>query len=164
MEKIIILVGTPGCGKSRIAKDLNQLGFKWLSADIIRERLFGKSYMHNSEGIVWSTFYRELKEALNSEINIVIDNTNIRKTDRNQILKNVQAINKGYKLLTWLFDIPLDVCKERNLNRERIVPEEVLENFYYKLETRKDELLAWEADKVIGVDGLSMEELKELTK
>lgn len=132
MKKLILLCGIPGSGKTTLAAKLAEQGFICLSADDIRQELWGDAAEQKEAEKVFEIFFDRLQQGLSRGWNIVIDNTNINTRHREPILQ--QAKKAGYKdIELWVFDIPLPVCIERNKQRGRIVPEEIITNMYTTL-------------------------------
>jgi predicted kinase len=114
MKKAVILVGIPGSGKSTIAKDLESKGFKRFNSDLIRKELYGDEQEQGDFNDVFGTLYHRLEMCcLLEDCDIVIDNTNIRSRDRNQLIEIIEPFEK-HIIEVWLIDTPLEVCLERN--------------------------------------------------
>lgn len=56
MKRLILLVGIPGSGKSTLAKKIIERGFQCLSADPIREELYGKAIEQGDSKEVFRIF------------------------------------------------------------------------------------------------------------
>ena len=135
MEKLVILVGIPGSGKTTLAQRLVKKGYVWLNADTVREKIFGDAAHQEDARQVYSILYEQIEKALAERLDIVIDNTNLNAKQRKPFLD--RAYNAGYKdIQLWLLDVPLDLCLERNRNRSRTVPEDVMVNMHTELHER----------------------------
>lgn len=160
MRKVIILIGAPGSGKSTLALRLEALGFKRLNADKIREELYGDEAIQGNWKEVWGVFNKRLEDTLFFDTcNIVIDNTNIRSKDRNAIKYAVNLLG-GAETETWLIDVPLEVCIERNAKRDRNTPQEIIEAMFNRLQNCKPHILE-EAVLVIGTEGIDEGNLRK---
>lgn len=62
---------------------------------------------------------------------VLIDATFTSKRSRKNIIEIARKLNQ--EIICYYFDVPLDVCKERNKKRSRIVPESILEKQYNNL-------------------------------
>ena len=63
---------------------------------------------------------------------ILVDNTNLKPEHRKQIIDRAKAQNYQ-DIQIWLLDVPLEVCLERNRNRERQLPEDVIKHMHSEL-------------------------------
>lgn len=127
MSNLVMLVGLPGSGKSTWA--LNS-GVRTFSSDDIRLELFGdvNDQTHNKE--VFDELQRRTKECLSSGVDCIYDATNISRKRRMAFLREVDGHNKTCVL----FCPPVELCKARNLLRERRVPEEVIDRMVRNFE------------------------------
>lgn len=132
MNKIVLIVGVPGAGKSTLAQRLVEKGYNCLNADSIRKELFGDEGEQKDKERVFEIFFERLEAALSVGQDIVIDNTNINTKHRSPILQ--RAIRAGYSdIQLWVLDVPLETCLERNRGRERSLPDDVIVNYYNAL-------------------------------
>lgn len=132
MKRLILMIGIPGAGKTTLAKRLIAKGFHYMNADAIRAELYGDEANQGDKEEVFSIFFMRLEEALKQELDVVIDNTNLNMKQRKPILDRCQQF--GYTdVQLWLLDVPLEICLQRNSQRERIVPEEIVANMYMEL-------------------------------
>lgn len=123
----ICLCGIAGSGKSTLAKEYaKRYNAIVVSTDAIREELFGSAAVQKFNDLVFKTAYSRIKEGLVHKRNVIFDATNIYKKDRISLLKFIEPFNRGFKIILVL-KTPLEEAKKRNQNRERVVPEEVLE-------------------------------------
>lgn len=153
MKKVVILVGIPASGKSTIANKLETFGYRRLSADLIRRELYEDENEQGDYKKVFGLLYGRLTNYLAlGEHSIVIDNTNIRSKDR-QHIRAIVSLYSGYTTQIWLVDIPLEICLERNKNRDRHVPEDVIYKFYTSLQNKKENIRR-EAYLIIGKEGI----------
>lgn len=132
MNKLVLMAGIPGSGKTTLAQRLIDKGFVCLNADLIREELWGDASDQRDKEKVFEVFFERLEEGLKRGWDIVIDNTNINGKHREPIIE--RARKAGYTdIQIWIIDTPLEVCLERNRLRERNVPEDIVENMYRAL-------------------------------
>lgn len=155
--KFIMLVGIPGSGKSTAAKELISQGFECFNADDIRQELYGDAKTQGDHNEVFEIMFNRLELALLDEKDIVIDNTNVRKSNRRTLIAFAHE-HLYTDIELWLFDVPFKTCLERNNKRARVVPEDVLVNMQRKLEETKPLLIEEGIVRIFGADG------KELKK
>jgi predicted kinase len=129
MKRLVLLVGIPGSGKTTLSKRLIERGFLRLCADDIRQELWGDAGEQKDPEKVFGIFFQKLDEAFARGLDVVVDNTNINTKHRQPILQ--KAITAGYEdIQLWVLDTPLEICLERNRNRERAVPDDIVANMY----------------------------------
>ncbi|CAN5467296.1 hypothetical protein BH10CYA1_BH10CYA1_47100 [soil metagenome] len=132
MKRLILLVGIPGAGKTTLAKKIMEKGFHCLSADPIRQELYGNAAEQGDKEEVFRIFFERLEAALAKELDIIVDNTNLNPRQRKPLIERAQKA--GYTdIQLWLLDVPLDVCLKRNANRERVVPDDIVANMFMEL-------------------------------
>jgi predicted kinase len=129
VKRLILLAGIPGSGKTTLAQSLIAKGYLSLCADQIRQELWGNEAEQKEPEKVFAIFFERLEQALQKNLDIVIDNTNINRRHREPIL--TRAKNAGYTdIEIWLLETPLELCLARNKNRTRMVPEDILRNMH----------------------------------
>ncbi|MBS1989222.1 MAG: AAA family ATPase [Cyanobacteria bacterium SZAS LIN-3] len=130
--KLIMMVGVPGAGKTTVAQKVVAKGFHYLNADKIRAELYGSEAEQGDKEQVFKIFFERLEAAMQENLSIIIDNTNLNPRQREPIL--AMAKKHGYvDIQLWYLDVPLDLCLSRNKNRERVVPDEIVTNMYHEL-------------------------------
>lgn len=130
---IVVLVGLPGSGKSEYAKELAEEGYVICSSDEVRSRVFGdpNDQEHNAE--TFQVLHKEIKEHLLNGKNVIYDACNINSKRRMDFLNTLNSIDcvKSAHILA----PPIQVCINRNHNRERVVPDAVIERMYKHWQT-----------------------------
>jgi len=123
MQKIIILAGLPGSGKSTYLK---QLGVSAISSDDLRGLLMDDVTNQTIHRQVFRFVREILKEriALGREVSYV-DATNLTVRDRRPYIKIGDLY--GCQVEAVFFDVPLEVCKQRNSARRRAVPNDAID-------------------------------------
>lgn len=126
------MVGVPGSGKSTLAQRLIDKGYALLNADSIRQELWGDANDQQSPDKVFELFFQRMDALLEADADIVVDNINTNPRHRAEIID--RAKRKGYSdIQLWVLDVPLDVCLERNRNRQRNVPEDIVTKMHNTL-------------------------------
>jgi predicted kinase len=84
------------------------------------------------QGLVFSTLRSLLRARLIARMPWnYVDATNLSPHERRQWIKMARGF--GYEVQALFFDVPLEVCLERNRRRERTVNEEVMKRMAEKL-------------------------------
>lgn len=131
--RFIMMVGIVGSGKSTISDELMQGrdDVAYVSSDAIREELSGDVNNQDINGEVFATMLTRTKQYLADRISVIYDATNISRKKRTGLL---QQLPKNVKKVALYVATPYEVAVERNANRERKVPEEVIERMYKNMQ------------------------------
>ncbi|MBS1849898.1 MAG: AAA family ATPase [Acidobacteria bacterium] len=126
---VVLSIGLPGSGKSAWFKRHN---ITPLSSDMLRALLFDDETEQRFQDLIFSNLRSMLKARLIARRPVnYVDATNLTPHDRHSWIK--LAKDFGYEVQAVFFDVPLEVCLERNRKRQRQVAEEVMHRFAGKL-------------------------------
>ena len=127
-----MLVGIPGSGKSTVAGEYASLGFRVHSSDAIREELYGSEQVQGSGTEVFSLLKKRLHEDLKKGNSCVWDATN---TIRKYRIADMQDFKRYEckKSCVIVLASP-QTCLSRNQDRQRTVPQEVIERMLRQFE------------------------------
>jgi predicted kinase len=132
---VVLSIGLPGSGKSTWFKRHNILP---LSSDMVRILLFDDVTEQRYQDLVFSTLRSMLRARLLAKRPWnYVDATNLSPHERRSWIK--LAHDFGYEAHAVFFDVPPEVCIERNQRRERNVPEDVMLRMAGKLRPPKFE-------------------------
>jgi predicted kinase len=127
--RIVVLVGLPGSGKSTY---LERMGAKALSSDAVRGLLVDDETDQGIHHEVFATLRYLLRRRLALRRPITyLDATHLTPRERRPYIRMGQLL--ACRVEAIFFDVPLEVCRERNRRRARVVPDDVLERMAAKL-------------------------------
>ena len=127
MNKLFILIGLQGSGKSTWAEEYKKYDVKVVSSDKIREE-------HNwqiDNASVFNEFYKRIDEHLANGYDVIADATNITIKSRRPFFERIKT--KCHKIGI-VFNTPIEICKKRVEKRnqekvQQVVPLEVLDKY-----------------------------------
>lgn len=126
---LYMMVGIPGCGKSSYA---NSLGGEVFSSDKLREELWGSEETQGDNHELFSELQRRIRERLKFGATCVHDATNISAKKRASFLRELKGID--CKKICIFMATDIELCLERNEERGRSVPVEVIDRMYRQIE------------------------------
>jgi predicted kinase len=126
---VVLAIGLPGSGKSSWFKRHN---ITPLSSDLLRALLFDDPREQRFQDLVFSNLRSMLKARLIARRPLnYVDATNLSPNERDSWIK--LAKDYGYEVQAVFFDVPVEVCLERNQRRQRQVPEDAMRRMAAKL-------------------------------
>ncbi len=126
---VVLAIGLPGSGKSSWFK---RRGVTPLSSDLLRTLLFDDATEQRYQDLVFGTLRSLLRARLVARMPWnYLDATNLSPRERHGWIKMAREF--GYEVHAVFFDVPLEVCMDRNRRRARIVPEDVMHRMAAKL-------------------------------
>lgn len=160
MQKVKILVGVPGSGKTTIAKEYVKTGYELIERDIIRAEMQNRKerpdykewYSKNikqKESEVTEIHYQKLANLITSGKNIVISDTSLNIDRRNEIISNILIINPKAEIDVIPVICTYEELQERNALRANGVKMSVVYTFWQKL-VQELKVGTLDADKIIS--------------
>lgn len=133
MTIAIMAIGIPGSGKTTVLEPLaKKYGFAHINRDDIRQELLGDANDQSANQLVWEEANRRTLAALIEGRGVILDSTFVEKWKRAEMIALLREGGATH-IIGVNCSVPLDVAKERNKSRARVVPGEVLEDMYRKL-------------------------------
>lgn len=119
---VIVLIGTPGAGKSSYAARFPR---SWvLNLDSYREQVADDPHDQAATPDAVIVEQVVLDARCRRSLPCVIDSTNVEARVREDLLDRVLPF--GVPVIAVVFDVPLETCLSRNAARDRPVPEHVV--------------------------------------
>lgn len=129
LPKLFMMIGIPGSGKSHeaeiIAKEHNAIIH---ASDRLREELFRDVNHVGDNGFLFNELHKRIQRDLKAGKNVVYDATNINSKKRISFLKSLKDIS--CEKIAILITTPYEQCLKNNAERERCIPESVIEKMY----------------------------------
>lgn len=135
MMNLIVACGIPGSGKTTSLTNLSEvLGAPHISRDEVRasfRKEDTEDYFKN-ETLVFASFVKQIVDAMKLEGAAIADATHISRASRLKLIKEITKFipSDEFTIEFIWFDTPLEICLERNSQREgwAYVPEDVILN------------------------------------
>ena len=125
----MLTIGLPGSGKTSWFR---RRAITPLSSDLLRMMLFDDITEQRYQDLVFSTLRYLLRARMIARMPWnYVDATNLSPRERRGWIKMAQEF--GYEVHAVFFDVPIEVCTERNARRGRMVPEDVMQRMAGKL-------------------------------
>ena len=140
MNKLVVLSGVPGSGKSYFSKTIKKIKQSHVyvvSSDELRALIGGNQSNLNNEDLMWKMFINLAKVySFDKDGLVILDATHIStdlRVNRNAELKKCFD---EVDLVMW--DIDKSVVSNQNLQREYPIPPEAMEMFFRTFEKPND--------------------------
>jgi predicted kinase len=123
-----ILIGLPGSGKTTLAHQIFQRSpyHQIVSTDQIRECLYGSPSIQGHWPTIERHILTQIQQALQAQKTVIYDATNYNHHHRIDLLQKLSKLSS----IQWIglyLNTPLDQCKLQNRQRDRQVPEDIIE-------------------------------------
>ncbi len=130
---VVMGVGIPGSGKTTVlSKVAEHLDIIRISPDEIREELTGNQSDQSVNTEAWNQAYDRVRTALELGRSVIVDATHAEAFRRPQAVEMYRSFG-AVAVVAVFFDTSLSIAKQRNVGRERVIPEHVLERMHHLL-------------------------------
>ena len=120
--KLIITVGLPGSGKSTY---LARLGVNAISSDEIRRLITDDPRDQSMNARIFATIRFLVRQRIAAgRPETYVDATHLTRWERRPYIRLAQR--HGCEIEALFFDVPAEVCIQRNQRRDRIVPDQAI--------------------------------------
>lgn len=144
-NKLYVLSGVAGVGKSTFLKNLNIPDYCIISTDSLRESILGsntsfdeygkyESIPQNANNLVFETLNKILEFRMKQGLTTFIDATNLKDVDRANYVRIAKKYNIESEILIFGENKSIEEIKLQNTKREKRVPEYVIDRMYEELE------------------------------
>lgn len=124
-----MMCGLVASGKSTKAKELaSKYNAIICSSDELRFKMFGDVNCQDHNQELFAELHRRVKDHLRNGFNVIIDSTNINYKRRMEFLNQLKSI--PCDKICVVMATPYEECLRRNAQRDRKVPEHVIERMY----------------------------------
>lgn len=138
MNRLYFLVGIPGAGKSTYAQRLidNDPSIVWVSSDAIRQELWGDANDQQNPSQVFDEMFIRTVDAMQKGTNVIYDATNLTAKTRKATLTRLrQTLDQDFIAVADVIVCSLSECKRRQGERDRKVPDEVIDRMVRQFQT-----------------------------
>lgn len=128
MVNYVIMVGTPGSGKTTKAQELSEkYNATIYSSDAYRELLLGDASSQADNRKVFDSMYHDLRLSLLNDNSVILDATNMTVKDRARAI--AQATDTECNIIAYIMNTDAIECINRDKTRDRKVGEAVIKKF-----------------------------------
>jgi len=160
MNKLIVLSGVPGSGKSYFSaalKKVKKAHVYIVSSDALRDTILGNQQDLSADRMMWKMYYKlAYVYSIDPDGIVILDATHTTSFYRIEATKMLKPLFKEIDLVS--FNLPHDVIMYQNLNRDFPVPSDVLETLIQKFEA-PDEKDKEYFDKIYVIEDQHIEKI-----
>ena len=155
--KLLLLKGLPASGKSTFAKKLNEQNWVRVNKDDMREMLFGKNWKPKNEKQILRIRDLIIQDCLSNNKNVVVDDTNLNDIHEKTLRVLAEKNNAEFQVNDSFLGVPIEVCIERDLHRDRSVGERVIRGMYNQYLSKPIEAITYDESLpyvvLVDIDG-----------
>lgn len=131
MARMFLCCGMSGAGKTTFSKKFAEYNnIEYLSPDDFYLQINGDEKIRKNKFLVWISLFNKIHQLEIEGKDCIIDTNALTYVDRTQFLNWFPSFEHHLIYI----DAPLGLCFENNFNRDRVIPEEIMEELWEKLE------------------------------
>jgi len=131
LQEFTLLCGPPGSGKTTYRNQL--VNISTICMDDERTRLCGTPNDMSRNQEVFNNCFRAFHKALKAGENVLWDAVAPTRKSRKTLISAARQYGAQVNIIYW--DLPISVLLERNVSREKSVPDEIVWKYFKELET-----------------------------
>lgn len=137
MKVLHVLIGAAGTGKSTVAEKLiagfkkNGRMYSYISTDNIREELCGNASDQSRNRDVFEIAHDRLDQAFEYDCDVIFDACSLTPKSRRP-LREIGDRHGAFRI-AYIMETSFDEALKRNAQRDRKVPEDVIQRHFEKL-------------------------------
>jgi len=132
MSIMYLMSGPSGAGKTTFAKKLAEdRNLQYLGIDDFYAVFNGSEKRHEDEFDVWMAFFQAIHLAELKGRNIVVDTNSPTKSKRTEFLDWFGGFDQHVLIFV---NAPVELCVANNLSRERVIPEDAMNEIIASIE------------------------------
>lgn len=132
MQRVILVCGVPGSGKTTFAKTLaDGTDYVHLDIDDFYAKINGDSKDRSNKFEVWQEFFRQIHLNQQAGNSVIVDTMALTAYDRREFVEWFPEFDEHVLVF---IDAPCDVCIKNVSKRARTIPEDVIRKYYNRVE------------------------------
>lgn len=138
MATLFVYIGLPASGKSTHAKEIaSSIDQRRVvvSSDAIRAELWGSEEDQRNPAKVFELMFKRTVDLLKEDIDVIYDATNLVAKRRKALINQVSKAVPDTRFVAVFFACTIEECKARQHQRDRKVPDEVIDRMVQQFET-----------------------------
>lgn len=160
MQKMILVCGMPGSGKTTFSKRLaKETGLTHVDIDEIYADINGDSRDRSNKFEVWQEFFRRIHAVQQAGESVIVDTMALRAYNRREFIEWFPEFNEHHLIY---IKAEFDVCLRNVQRRERVIPETLMHKFFDIIEHPSEITdLYWDSITWYVNDGTEIREIFE---
>lgn len=161
MQKMILVCGLPGSGKTTFARRLaKEIGFDHIDIDEVYAKVNGDSKNRANKFEVWQEFFRLIHESQQAGHSVIVDTMALTAYNRREFVEWFPEFKEHHLVF---IDAEYDTCLNNVSSRDRTIPAGVLWRYFNNIEwPRRESDWKWDRISWFCNDGAQVKFVKEV--